>query len=128
MDFDTNDCWTLLSICANGKEGGDLRGIIWLADYINHDIPNYDELFASMRKLHKAGLIIQKDDKFRRSRGMAMVYAKIRKANRAYLKQWDDIKAYLERYKVPKKGPGTRLRGLTKRAFKKALKDYYNRR
>ena len=128
MDFDTNDCWTLLSISASGRKGGNLRTIIMVADYINHSIPNHGDLFASMRKLHKAGLISQKDDLFMPTRRMALAYSKIRKLKRTYLKEWDDIEAFLKGYKVPKKGPGTRLRGLTRKAFEKAVDDHINRR
>ncbi len=60
-----SDGWLLLSVDRCGDEGGDLRGVLATADYLNHGIPTYDELSMGLSKLMHDGLVERAGERFR---------------------------------------------------------------
>jgi len=123
MKIERSDAWVLLSICACTRKTGTLRDIIGVGDYINHAIMTKDELFGSIKRLHGAGLIFQKDDRYKPAPRVAKKFARIRKKLRnRYLRILRVLKPYL--LKIEKKEPIGVLGRLTKKAYDKALKEY----
>jgi hypothetical protein len=122
MKTEQSDVWVLNSICLCTSKGATLRDIIGAGDYIEHAIMTKDELFGGLKRLHKAGLLIQKGDRYKLAPRVAAAYRRIlKKTRRRYLLR-SLIRSYLERVKA-KKPIGT-LGRLTKKAYDKALKEY----
>jgi hypothetical protein len=125
MKVSVSDSWVLLSICACGSKGATLGNIIAVGDYINKAIMTKDELFGGLKRLHKAGLIFQKKDRYEPAPRVSAAYKKIeKKVKRGYLRQWPFLEEYLQR--IEKKKPIGVLGRLTKKAYEKTVKRYHD--
>ena len=123
MKIEQSDAWVLLSICACKGETGTLEDIIAVGDYINHAIMTKDELFGSIRRLHGAGLIFQKGDRYKPAPRVKRKFASIQKTLRnRYLRILRVLKPYLHR--IEKKEPIGKLGPLRKKDYDKAVKHY----
>jgi hypothetical protein len=63
--FQRSDAWIFVSLAFyQGNVGTSLRDLIATADYINHAIPNADEVEGAINRLSGAGLVIVEDNCF----------------------------------------------------------------
>lgn len=123
MKIKESDHWVLLCICACAPNAGTLLDLIAVGDYINHAILTKDELFGGLKRLHGAGLIVQKGDRYKPAPRVAAKHARIRKKLRnRYLRHLPLIKEYL--LKIEKKKPIGTLGRLTKKMYNDAFKEY----
>jgi len=93
--FVWSDAWILLAIIYTGKQGGDLQTIIGAADYINHAIPNEEELKGAFARLTEGEMIKEQNGKFKASAKVMKAYSRTHTERRAALKEFEDMEIFL---------------------------------
>lgn len=94
------DAWILLAIVYTGKEGGDISTIIKVADYINHAIPNDEELKGALARLKRGGVIKEIDGRYKASAKTIRAYTRTHTPRRTALKEVADMENFLGIKKV----------------------------
>jgi hypothetical protein len=97
-EYQPEDPWILLALFySNPAEGSSLDSLIGTADYINHAIPTYEELFGALNRLQAAGLIKQAKERFAATPQGARLYRKaIRNSGRRILERLSNLDRILK--------------------------------
>lgn len=93
----STDAWMFLAICygSNPAARTTLEGLIGQADYINHAIPNPDEVRGGLNRLIEAGLVDLADETFGMTAAGLALHAKAGK--RAYVwTEWKRLEQALD--------------------------------
>ena len=97
-EYQLEDAWILLALFhSNPGKGSSLDSLIGTADYINHAIPMYEELFGALNRLQAAGLIKQVKEQFIATLQAVKLYRKLkRNSKRQVLEQLSNLDRILD--------------------------------
>jgi hypothetical protein len=100
--FQRSDAWIFVSMAFyQGEVGTSLRDLIATADYINHAIPNDDEIEGAINRLSAAGLVTVEDDHFYLTADARLLLSELRTKRTTLLQAWELVEERLQSAEFP---------------------------
>src|SRR5438045_4909453 len=100
--FQHSDAWILTSMAFyQRRTGTSLRDLIATADYINHSIPNDDEIEGAINRLASAGLVTVEEDYFYVTRAGRDALRQFHRKGITLLQVWELLEKYLDSAELP---------------------------
>lgn len=100
--FQRSDAWIFVSLAFyQGNVGTSLRDLIATADYINHAIPNADEVEGAISRLSSAGLVTVEDDCFYLTNAGRALLNELRAKRPSLGKTWALVEERLPTLEIP---------------------------
>ena len=100
--FQQSDAWIFTSMAFyQGEAGTSLRDLIATADYINHSIPNDDEIEGAINRLAGAGLVMVQEEHFHLTPAGRMVLREFHQKEASLLQIWELLEKHLDSAEFP---------------------------
>lgn len=129
-EYQSEDAWILFALLYRDQSVGcSLDSLISVADYINHSVPTYDEMYGALNRLHAAGLIKQQGSLFMVTSLADEQYLKVKKASKQQvLRQLSSLERIMQcpHCGVALKVVRWRIK-LTEEDYSNAVSDYRGR-
>jgi RNase P subunit RPR2 len=82
-EYQSEDAWILLALLHGDRSAeNSLDSLISVADYINHSVPTYDEIYGALNRLQAARLIKQQTKRFTVTELAVRQYQKVKRVSR----------------------------------------------
>jgi hypothetical protein len=124
--FSSSDTWVMLALLiGEAPDGASLRNIIATADYINHAIPQYEELAGGLARLMRAGYVEKRAGQFHATTVIRSFYTRTTKPRRSIWKDWQDVEHFLQTNEVTAPtGHVAPSRIVSRAAYERAVRAY----